>query len=129
ACEVGAGDFVLLYVGRIAREKNLEMLLRALKILAARRDNIKLLLVGGGPAFAETKQLARKRGLESYVRFLGMLRRDQIDPIYAEADIFVFPSATETQGIAICEAMSAGLPVVAVNAGGIPENIQDGVDG
>jgi len=122
-------DFVLLYVGRIAREKNLDMLLRALKRVGADRDNVRLIIVGGGPAFAEVRRLAERLAIADRVRFAGMLRREQIDPIYAAADLFVFPSTTETQGIAICEAMSAGLPVVAVNAGGIPENIRDGVDG
>jgi 1,2-diacylglycerol 3-alpha-glucosyltransferase len=122
-------DFVLLYVGRIAREKNLEMLLRAFRILLSRHSNIRLLLVGGGPALAEMRKLVRRLRVEDRVHFLGMLPRRDIDPIFAASDVFVFPSTTETQGIAICEAMSAGLPVVAVNAGGIPENISDGEDG
>lgn len=122
-------DFLLLYVGRIAREKNLGMLLRAFKLICAKHENARLLLVGGGPALAETKQLAASIGLEDRLQFAGMLNRSQIDPLYASADTFVFPSTTETQGIAICEALSAGLPVVAVNEGGIPENVQHGVDG
>ena len=126
---VGAGAFLLLYVGRIAREKNLEMLVRAFSAIVTRHPGARLLLVGGGPALAEMEQLVSRLGLAGSVKFLGMLRRDRIDPIYAAADVFVFPSTTETQGIAICEAMSAGLPVVAVNAGGIPENIQPGIDG
>lgn len=122
-------DFLLLYVGRIAREKNLRMLLSAFRTVLARHDRVKLLLVGGGPALAETKAFSSSLGLDGKAEFLGMLKRHDISPIYAAADAFVFPSTTETQGIAICEAMSAGLPVVAVNAGGIPENVQDGVDG
>jgi len=124
-----AGDFVLLYVGRIAREKNLSMLLRAFETVSGRHSNARLFLIGGGPALDETKRLATDLGLGYRLRFFGMLSRDEIDPLYASADAFVFPSTTETQGIAICEALSAGLPVVAVNAGGIPENVQHGVDG
>lgn len=126
---VGEGEFLLLYVGRIAREKNLRMLLTAFRTLLARHERVKLLLVGGGPALAETQAFASSLGLNGNVEFLGMLKRHDIAPIYGAADAFVFPSTTETQGIAICEALSAGLPVVAVNAGGIPENVQDGVDG
>jgi glycosyltransferase involved in cell wall biosynthesis len=152
---VAEDGFLLLYVGRIAREKNLEMLLRAFRSVTehCRRHSeqreespaqgqilhcvqndmcgkdVRLLLVGGGPALAETRELAGRLGLTDRLEFLGMLSRPQIDPLYAAADAFVFPSTTETQGIAICEALSAGLPVVAVNAGGIPENIQRGVDG
>lgn len=126
---IGENDFLLLYVGRIAREKNLRMLLTAFKTLIARHDRARLILVGGGPALAETKAFSSALGLDGKAEFLGMLKRHEIAPIYAAADAFAFPSTTETQGIAICEAMSAGLPVVAVNAGGIPENVKDGIDG
>lgn len=121
--------FLFLYVGRIAREKNLQMLLKAFKQVSDRYLNTRLLLIGGGPALAETKNYALGLGLQDKLEFLGMMPRKEIEPYYAAADAFVFPSTTETQGIAICEALSAGLPVVAVNAGGIPENIQPGVDG
>ena len=126
---VKESDFLLLYVGRIAREKNLQMLLRAYKKVASEHANIRLLLVGGGPALGETKRFASGLGITDRLEFLGMLPRQDIAPIYCAADAFAFPSTTETQGIAICEALSAGLPVVAVNAGGIPENIQQGIDG
>ena len=122
------GDFLLLYVGRIAREKNLRMLLTAFKTVASRHDHAKLILVGGGPALAETKIFASQLELGDRVEFMGMLKRHDIAPIYCAADAFAFPSTTDTQGIAICEAMSAGLPVVAVNAGGIPENLEPGID-
>ncbi len=126
---ISSHEFVLVYVGRIAREKNLEMLMRAFNKLLSRHQHLKLLLIGGGPALGETRKLVLRLGLERSVQFLGTLQRPEIDPIFAASDVFVFPSTTETQGIAICEAMSAGLPVVAVNAGGIPENITNGVDG
>ena len=126
---VGKDDFMLLYVGRIAREKNLTMLLSAFKKVSLIHKNVKLVLVGGGPALHETKAMASELGLMNQLKFTGMLQRHDIEPIYAAADSFAFPSTTETQGIAICEALSAGLPVVAVNAGGIPENIQPDVDG
>lgn len=126
---IGERDFLLLYVGRIAREKNLRMLLTAFKTVSERDAHAKLLLVGGGPALAETKAFAEELGLGDKAEFMGMLKRQDIAPIYGAADAFAFPSTTETQGIAICEALSAGLPVVAVNAGGIPENIEPGADG
>jgi glycosyltransferase involved in cell wall biosynthesis len=126
---VGDGEFLLLYVGRIAREKNLGMLLTAFDSLRSKHRNAKLVLVGGGPALAETKAFADELGLGDRAQFLGMMKRADIAPIYGAADAFAFPSTTETQGIAICEALSAGLPVVAVNAGGIPENIEPGADG
>ncbi len=127
--EISEDGFMLLYVGRIAREKNLTMLLKAFAEVLKRFPNARLVLVGGGPAFNETKELARKLGVSNSLEFTGVLDRERIETIYNAADVFVFPSTTETQGIAICEAMSAGLPVVAVDAGGIPENIRPDVDG
>jgi glycosyltransferase involved in cell wall biosynthesis len=126
---VGPGDFLLLYVGRIAREKNLRMLLTAFKTVLTAHPQSKLVLVGGGPALAETKEYADGLQLGDKVEFMGMLPRNDIEPVYGAADAFAFPSTTETQGIAICEALSAGLPVVAVDAGGIPENLENGCDG
>lgn len=123
------GQFLLLYVGRVAREKNLAMLLNAFKIISDEHPGARLILVGGGPALNETKQYASELQLDNKLHFLGMLDREKINPIYAAADAFVFPSTTETQGIAVCEALSAGLPVVAVNAGGVPENIRNNTDG
>lgn len=122
-------EFLLLYVGRIAREKNLTMLFDAFKLVVDKHPNARLLLVGGGPALDETKRYTSETGLVGKAIFAGMLKRKDIEPIYTSADAFAFPSTTETQGIAICEALSAGLPVVAANAGGIPENVQNGVDG
>lgn len=126
---INKDGFMLLYVGRIAREKNLPMMLRAFKQVSAKHPRTRLILVGGGPALAETQDLAADLGLKDKLVFTGMKKRREIEPIFASADAFAFPSTTETQGIAICEALSAGLPVVAVNAGGIPENIQPGIDG
>ena len=126
---VADSGFLLLYVGRIAREKNLTMLLRAFKTVSEVHANARLVLVGGGPALEETRQFASQLGLMDRLHFTGMLHRPEIEPIFASADAFAFPSTTETQGIAICEALSAGLPVVAVNAGGIPENVEHGIDG
>ncbi len=121
--------FILLFVGRIAREKNITMLLKAFKRVVGKFPNTKLMLVGSGPALAETRRYVSGLGLEECVKFAGMMPRTDIEPIYTACDVFVFPSTTETQGIAICEALSAGLPVIAVNAGGIPENIQHECDG
>jgi len=128
---VGTDDgAMLLYVGRIAREKNLTMMLRAMQQLDHQGIDARLVVVGGGPALDETKRFAQSLDMKSgRVVFMGMMERQKIRKLYDASDLFVFPSTTETQGIAICEAMTAGLPVVAVNAGGIPENVTSGVDG
>ncbi len=129
ACGLADGEQMVLYVGRIAREKNLTMLLDAFDLLRRSEAAAKLVLIGGGPALTETQHYAAELGLDGLVRFVGMVPSNEVGPYYRSADIFAFPSTTETQGLAIGEAMLAGLPVVAVDAGGVPENVTDGVDG
>ncbi len=121
---------LLLFVGRLAREKNLDLLIGAFADLvkhSAAAPPI-LLLVGSGPYQDECRRLVRAAGLESRVRFAGFLTRAQLAPVYALATLFTFPSATETQGVVLSEAQSHGLPCVVVNGGGAPEFVRDGVD-
>ncbi len=129
SCGLANGEQMVLYVGRIAREKNLTMLLDAFDLLRHGDETVKLVLIGGGPALAETKHYANELGLDGLVRFVGMVPSKEVGAYYRSADVFAFPSTTETQGLAIGEAMLAGLPVVAVDEGGVPENVTDGVDG
>lgn len=110
---------VALYVGRVAHEKNIELLLQAM--LRAHRDlpELLLLITGEGPALPALKEQARRLGLGEAVRFLGYLdRQRELPDCYAAADVFAFASRTETQGLVLLEAMAAGLPVVALAAMG-----------
>ena len=118
----------LLYVGRLAREKNLEMLLSAFDVLRKEDNDAWLTLVGAGPYERALREQAERLGIAGRVVFTGLLPRADLPPVYASADLFVWPSITETQGLAVCEALSAGLPCVAVNGGGAPECMQEGVD-
>lgn len=122
---------VVLYVGRLAREKNLDLLLDAFADLSD--TPAYLLLVGSGPYAEEAKARAshvseKDTGRAGRVRFAGFIPHDELPPIYAAASIFAFPSGSETQGLAIAEAQSYGLPCVVVGAGGAPESVRDGVD-
>jgi 1,2-diacylglycerol 3-alpha-glucosyltransferase len=120
---------ILLYVGRLAREKNLPLLFEtASKVFAARPD-ARLWLVGEGPYRERCAELARKGGIGDRVKFVGAVARDEVDRYYAAADLFVFPSITETQGLVVQEAMSHGLPAVAVVGGGAGASIQDHFNG
>lgn len=125
---------ILLFVGRLAREKSLDLLLGAFADLV-RSGGVKnkvpppvLLLVGSGPYQDECRRLVRAAGIEAHVRFAGFLTRAQLAPVYALATLFTFPSATETQGVVLSEAQSHGLPCVVVNGGGAPEFVRDTVD-
>lgn len=120
---------VLLFVGRLAREKNLELLLEAFERLARKHRDIYLFIVGGGPYESECRRAASTLKCSRRVAFSGSVPRDKVAKYYSAGDIFTFPSATETQGLVLCEALKAGLPCVAVNAGGSPEMVVDGEDG
>jgi 1,2-diacylglycerol 3-alpha-glucosyltransferase len=113
-----AGDGpVALFVGRLAKEKSVDLLLRALA-LSERRD-VTLAIAGDGPAREELGELAAALGVAGRVRFLGAVERDELPVLYASCDAFVFASTSETQGLVLAEALAAGLPVIAADA---PQN-------
>jgi 1,2-diacylglycerol 3-alpha-glucosyltransferase len=106
---------VALFVGRVAHEKNIGFLLEAL--VEARRTclEVLLLIAGEGPATADLKRQVERLGLAGSVSFIGYLDRErELPACYAAADVFVFASRTETQGLVLLEAMAAGLPVIAL---------------
>lgn len=106
---------VALFVGRVAHEKNIGFLLEALVHARQKRADILLVIAGEGPATQDLKDQVIKLGLRDNVQFIGYLDRAQELPdCYASADVFVFASRTETQGLVLLEAMAAGLPVVAL---------------
>ena len=120
---------LLLYVGRLAPEKNLDLLLRAFALVTAKTNDTYLILAGSGKSRGALEARARTLGIHRRTRFAGFLGRTKLDPLYQASDLFLFPSKTETQGLAVGEALAAGLPCVVVNAGGAPESVRDGVDG
>ncbi len=126
---------ILLFVGRLAPEKNLPALLEAFAHLShthpanAPQSHPFLLLVGSGVFRARCEQIAHERGIEMYVRFAGFLNRGQLAPVYAASTLFVFASVTETQGVVIGEAQSFGLPCVLMRGGGASEFVRSGEDG
>jgi glycosyltransferase involved in cell wall biosynthesis len=122
---VGADDAttVILYVGRLSREKNLHILAEAYR--AAARPDARLVLVGDGPARGEME--ARLQGLP--VTFTGYLRGVALARAYASADLFAFPSTTETFGQVVQEAMASGLPVIGCRAEGVGDLVQHGITG
>lgn len=104
---------VMLFVGRVAFEKNLAFLLRVIEIARGSHPEILLVIAGQGPAESRLKRLTRKLGLENNVRFIGYLDRvRELPACYCAAEAFVFASDTETQGLVLLEAMAAGVPVI-----------------
>lgn len=108
------GRIRLLYVGRLAPEKGIDMLLRALSLLAPNiAASVELTIAGDGPSRHELKQLWLTLSRGTNVTFLGSVSSDKIVDIYARHDVMVLPSHTEPWGLVVNEALSAGLPVVA----------------
>jgi glycosyltransferase involved in cell wall biosynthesis len=114
-------DALLLYVGRLSAEKQIERIRPVLDALPQAR----LALVGDGP---HRQQLERVFA-GSATTFVGYLGGEELAGAYASADAFVFPSSTETLGLVLLEAMAAGSPVVAARRGGIPDIVSDGLNG
>jgi len=114
---------VILYVGRISWEKNLRLLLQAYRLMDHRRCH--LVLVGDGPAYTEVLQ--ELTGLP--VTFTGYLQGEELASAYASADVFAFPSRTETFGQVVLEAMASGLPVAGLLAEGVCDLVSDGRTG
>ena len=121
----GFGRTVLLYVGRVSREKGLEILAGAFKELIDSGSAVALAIIGDGP-YREEMEAA----LAGYqVLFTGYLAGEQLQCGYASADIFVFPSATDTFGNVVLEAQASGLPVIVSDEGGPRELMADGETG
>ncbi|MFA7350752.1 MAG: glycosyltransferase [Methylotenera sp.] len=106
---------MLLYVGRVAFEKNINFLLDMTKVLIEQRPDVLLVVAGEGPAEASLHKLAKNLGLENNIKFIGYLDRHKaLNACYQAADVFVFASKSETQGLVLLEAMAQGTPVVAI---------------
>ena len=112
---------LLLYVGRLGAEKEIERI----KPVLEKIPNSRLALVGDGP----NRQVLEAHFRGTPTHFVGYLRGKDLAAAYASADAFIFPSRTETLGLVLLEAMAAGTPVVAARSGGIPDIVTDGVNG
>lgn len=124
---VPSDKFVYLYVGRIAPEKSIDVLLAGYEALpepVKRKSH--LLLVGDGPMLKELEETYRNH---EGITFTGFMGGKSLSELYAAADVFWFPSATETFGNVVLEAMASGTPVIGASAGGVQDLITHGVNG
>ncbi len=119
----------LLYVGRLAKEKNLEFIWQAFAALRPRYTALRLLIVGDGPYREYLENLTKLMRLEDSIIFVGWQPREYLKHFYALARCLVFASQTETQGLVLTEAQAAGVPIVAIRAGGVEESVRDGASG
>jgi glycosyltransferase involved in cell wall biosynthesis len=118
-------DVTLLYVGRVSPDKGLDFLLQAFSRVHKNRPNVRLVIVGDGPGLADLKVKASGEP----VHFMGRIPHESLPSIYAHADLFVFPSTTDTFGKVVLEALSCGLPAIVSDVGGPQEIVQHGKTG
>lgn len=128
-CGVQPGERVLLNIGRISREKNLEQVVRVFPRLHEQHPDVRLVIVGEGPMREHLMKMAAELGVAEHVTFTGPKPWEKIDQYYAIGDVFVSASHSETQGLTYVEAMASGLCVCAVNDECLSGVIQDGVSG
>lgn len=114
---------VCLYIGRLAFEKSPDALFKVFQRIHQARPRTRFWLVGDGPARAPLEQQANEMGLGEVCRFFGFVPRESLRDFVASADLFLFTSLTETQGLVLLEAQAGGLPVVAYRASGVNEAV------
>lgn len=120
---------VIVHLSRIGREKNISLILRAMKHVIKSRPCAKLLIGGEGPAKTYYMNLAKNLGVNENTLFAGFVSPDDLPLFYAAGDVFVIASKFETQGLTTIEAMASGVPVAGINHGAIPEVVDHGVNG
>jgi glycosyltransferase involved in cell wall biosynthesis len=124
-------DILLVYAGRVAREKNMEFLLTAFAEVTPVVKNLRLLIIGDGQkqVVDDIKALPAKLGITERVVFTGLIAYDRLPAYLAMCDIFVTASVSEVHPLSVIEAMSAGLPVVGIHSPGISDTVEDGKTG
>jgi 1,2-diacylglycerol 3-alpha-glucosyltransferase len=120
---------VIGHVGRLAPEKNLPYLAEAVAIFLEKAPEAHFLVIGDGPSQPEIRQTFADRHLEDRLHLIGEASGNRLRDAYSAMDLFVFSSKSETQGMVLVEAMAAGRPVIALDASGSREVIQDGQNG
>lgn len=122
-------QFIITFLGRIAKEKSIEILIDAMKEVVKENDNVLCLIVGGGPQLEELKELVKDDNISKYVIFTGSKPAEEVPTYYHLSNVFVSASVTETQGLTYIEAMASGIPAIARYDKNLENVIIDGVNG
>lgn len=123
------GSFNIIFVGRLAKEKNVDLLLQAHKNIIAKNKDINLLIIGDGPDMDEYKETAKKIGINDNVVFVGKVPWEEVPLYYQLADVFATASKTETQGLTVIEAMAASVAPVCIDDESFRNTVIDGLNG
>ncbi len=122
-------DFTILFVGRIAKEKNIDLLLSAQQKINENDKNVKLVIVGDGPDMDEYKKMSKDLGIAKNVIFVGKVPWEDIPKYYHVADIFATASTSETQGLTVIEAMAASVAPICIDDESFRNTVVDGLNG
>ncbi|OGH06832.1 MAG: hypothetical protein A2W22_02170 [Candidatus Levybacteria bacterium RBG_16_35_11] len=120
----GLSDFTLIYCGRLAPEKHVDLIIKAAAGLKDEIPDISIIISGAGNEEKNLKELATKLGIFEKIKFFGYMKdKEEFAKQYSAADLFLMLSTAETQSIVMMQAMATGLPVIGVNAWGLPDYI------
>lgn len=122
-------QFVITFLGRIAKEKSIDVIIEAMKEIVKENTNVLCLVVGGGPYLDELKELVKDDHIEKYIVFTGPKSSQEVPSHYHLSNVFVSASITETQGLTYIEAMASGIPAVARYDQNLEDVIVNGVNG
>lgn len=128
-CQIKDNEFTLIFLGRIAPEKSIDLVISSLPIILEKNKQLRLVIVGGGPGLDDLKQLAKDLNVDQHVYFAGPKPANEVPYYYHACTAFISASISETQGLTYIEAMAAGLPVLArydKNLEGIIQNDSNG---
>jgi len=127
---ISSDEKLLLFSSHVTKQKGLHIAIKALSLIAGKREKMKLMVVGGGEYLEDAKKLAKELGLGRNIIFTGYISREDIPRYINAADIFIFPTIRQ-EGLpfALIEAMACEKPVIASRIGGVPSVISDGEDG
>lgn len=122
-------SFNIVFVGRLAKEKNVDLLLSAHKNIIDKNKDINLIIIGDGPDMEEYKETSKKLGIDSNVIFVGKVPWEEIPAYYRIADVFATASTTETQGLTVIEAMAASVAPICIDDESFRNTVIDGLNG
>lgn len=126
----GAGfDHVIIFSGRLVKQKGIEYLMDAMKIVLEEYRKTGLIIVGEGALRESMEKRAKRLGISENVVFTGFLPEKELPYMFSSTDLMVLPSISEPFGIALIEALATGIPAIGTRVGGIPEMIKDGING
>lgn len=127
--DIKENDFVAIFVGRLGREKSVDVLLDYWGKTIKSNDNIKLIIVGDGPVKKDLEELSQSLKLQKMVKFTGAIKHEQLLPYYAAANVYITASLSDTNSISMLEGMATGLPTLQIYDELNADQVVDGVNG